>query len=187
MREAVRPEFSRPIQVDALAPGVNEFRIAADAGEREALARRLGVVAVNALTAEFRLIPEEGKGAVRLSGTLKAEITQTCVVTLEPLTSRIDASVERVYALDAVEETSGHVSNLRELEELPDPIVGGAIDIGEAAAEELALEIDPFPKRSGASFGGYADPASPVDGRSGRADGPFAVLAKLKGGAGEDG
>lgn len=183
----VAPEFSRPVKVRSLEPGVNELRIEADAGEREALARRFDLVAIGDLAATIRLTPDAARRTVRLEGNLTAEITQTCVVTLEPIERRIEAPIERLYADDAPRELAGDVTALDEIEDLPDPIVGGAIDVGEAAAEQLALEIDPFPRRADARFRGYMDAAGPPDSMEARPQGPFAVLAKLKGRSNEDG
>lgn len=176
------PEFSRAVQVRSLEPGVNELRIEADAGEREALARRFDLVAIGGLAATIRLTSDATGRTVRLEGNLTAEITQTCVVTLEPIERHIEAPIERLYADDALRELAGDVTALDEIE-----AVGGAIDVGEAAAEQLALEIDPFPRRADARFPGYADGAGPPDSVEARPQGPFAVLAKFKGRSNEDG
>ena len=55
------------------------------------------------------------------------------------------------------------------------PIENGAIDLGEAAAETLALALDPFPRSPG------ADAALAEAGVLGESEaGPFAALADLK-------
>ena len=57
--------------------------------------------------------------------------------------------------------------------EAPDdiPYGGGSIDLGEAAAEQLALALDPYPRRPGAVL---AETTAAAD-RS-----PFAALARLQ-------
>jgi hypothetical protein len=73
-------EFSRPVALTNLAGG--EIRIMAGTDERVELARRLGLVALDSLHATVCLEPEENGGIVRLRGTLRADVTQACVVLL---------------------------------------------------------------------------------------------------------
>jgi len=59
----------------------------------------------------------------------------------------------------------------------PEPLIGGAVDLGAIATEFLVLGVDPYPRKPGAVF----DP--PQDHKPD--GGPFAALAKLtKGGDG---
>ena len=90
------PEFSRTVALTDLAGG--EIRIDAEAGERAALARRLGLVALDSLDATVRLVVKEGGDVVRLRGTLRADVTQSCVVTLEPVRSSVEVPFERHYS-----------------------------------------------------------------------------------------
>jgi hypothetical protein len=48
------------------------------------------------------------------------------------------------------------------------PYAGGAIDLGEATSEQLALALDPFPRKPGAAFSNDEAEAP---------GGPFAALA----------
>ena len=56
-------------------------------------------------------------------------------------------------------------------DDTPDPLVGGAIDLGAIASEFLTLGIDPYPRSPGASFS-EPEPAP-------EAPGPFAVLRQV--------
>ena len=62
------------------------------------------------------------------------------------------------------------------LDDLPDPIVNGRIDLGSLAAEILVVGLDPHPRKPGVAF---ADPA-PDAGEAPDAS-PFAALRALKG------
>ena len=59
---------------------------------------------------------------------------------------------ERIYSTEVKDEWEGLGDGGREInltiddDEVPEPLVGGIIDLGEAATEHLALEIDPFPR-----------------------------------------
>lgn len=172
------PELSRPTLTESLKPGVKDIRIEADARERAALARRFGIVSIESLAAVLRLAVRADRRSVRVSGTIAADVTQTCVVSLEPMKNHIDAPIERLYGEDVQEESVGSVLYLDDLEDVPEPIVAGAIDVGEAVAEQLALELDPFPRRPGVTFEGYR--AGDGKGTQEGEQGPFAVLARIK-------
>ena len=57
-------------------------------------------------------------------------------------------------------------------EEAPDLIEEGRIDLGQYAVEQLALSLDPFPRKEGAEF---VQPPEPTE------ISPFSVLRSLKG------
>ena len=59
----------------------------------------------------------------------------------------------------------------------PEPVSGGAIDLGETVAQQFALALDPYPRCPDASIealGAEPQGARPEEG------GPFAALARLK-------
>ena len=61
------------------------------------------------------------------------------------------------------------------LDESPEPLVGGVIDIGEAVTQQLVLALDPYPRKPGAV------PPAPMEGDTGLPEnGPFAALSALK-------
>jgi len=167
----IAPEFSRPVAVDELAPGGSDFAIEANEAERAALANRLGILAIDSLAADIRLVPL-GRGMARLEGHVVAELRQACVVTLAEVPAKIDETFERLYApadAGAPEEVVVHLDE----GEIPDPLVGGAIDIGEAAAEQVALALDPYPRAPGVEFRPPADDDAPPPH-------PFDALRSLK-------
>ncbi|MBX9588847.1 MAG: DUF177 domain-containing protein [Hyphomonadaceae bacterium] len=151
---------------------------AASPEEREGIARALDLLACSSLTARYTLSPR-GEGHFRLTGTLKALIEQSCVVTLEPLTSEIAES----FSVDYWPETeipapSGGVVDVHDEPDL-EPIVAGRIKVGRVIFESLANAIDLFPRKPGVTF---EAPQSPPDqGGASKSDGPFAALAKVKG------
>ncbi|MBE0530146.1 MAG: DUF177 domain-containing protein [Rhodospirillales bacterium] len=173
MEKQDTPEFSRTVAVETVKEEA-AFAIEATPAEREYLARRLGVVSVDLLTADLRLIRMMG-AMVRLEGQLAAEVTQSCVVTLAPVHSRIAATVDRRYGPpEALAETDSEDVGLED-DDVPEVLVNGVIDLGEAVAEQLALEIDPFPRAEGAEFPGYASGPVPTE----TTKSPFAALGDL--------
>lgn len=137
--------LSRPVVVNRLPPEGTEVVVEASAEERAALARDFDLVALDRLVGRFRLAGSAHRIAV--TGSVEAEIVQTCVVTLEPFPSRVAEEVDVDFSdADAFRHTDAEDA------EMPDPIVNGTIDLGHLAAEFLALGLDPYPKKPGAAF-----------------------------------
>ena len=139
------PEWSRPIRIDTIGEGERNVAIEADADERRRLAGRFVLLAIDRLEAQFTLRREGG--AIVAAGRVTADVTQACSITAEPLPAQVDEPVELrfVEAYAGEEELELSADALDTL-----PIEGGAIDLGEAAAETMALALDPFPRAPGA-------------------------------------
>jgi len=172
-------EFSRIVPVDRLEQGEVDEAIAAREAERQALAQRFGLLALDSLSAQVSLRRIGHGPAVRVEGRLTAEVTQSCVVSLEPVASHIE---ENFSLLFAPEGRSGATAALEgghdiEAEEWPEPIIEGRIDIGEAVAQQLALALDPYPRRAGVRL---EDVIGKQEAKAEeRSASPFAVLARL--------
>ncbi|WP_294335123.1 DUF177 domain-containing protein [uncultured Sphingomonas sp.] len=137
------PEFSRPHRLDQIGAGESEVQITADEAERAALSRRFGLKSIDTLNAVYHL-RRDAQGVVA-RGHLSARLTQLCVVTDDPL----PAKVEQDFAIRFVPETTSPGEDEVELSEDECDTVfytGGTIDLGEAAAETMALELDPYPR-----------------------------------------
>jgi uncharacterized metal-binding protein YceD (DUF177 family) len=145
--------FRRLVRVDALPEDGQTLAIEANASEREALASLYKVPAIAALTATLRL-ERAAHGGARVSGAVHAELTQICVVSLEPFAATVDEDIDVRFAPRPQAE-SGH--RQRETfsfadEDEPDPIIEGKIDVGALAAEFVALGLDPYPRKPGVEF-----------------------------------
>ena len=172
-------EFSRLVPVDRLGEVEITEEISAEPGERAALARRFGLLSLDRLSATLRLERAGARNLVRVDGRLAAEVTQACVVTLEPVGAHLEKDFTLLYDLDAAAaqgESEGEAEGAREVmvepeaEEPPEPVGPHGIDLGEAVAQQLAIALDPYPRAPGAAL--------PEEPRA--ADGPFAVLESLK-------
>jgi len=142
----VKPELHRPLPVARIgADGLNRV-VEASPTECAALAARLGVPAVLGLTCRFDLKPGRD-GVVAARGRLNARVVQNCVVTLDDFETTVaeDFTVRFLPEADQAEEL-----DLEADDEIP--IRDGVIDLGEAAAEQLALAIDPYPRCPGAKL-----------------------------------
>ena len=177
------PEFARVVQLRQIRdlPGF-DFDISPSPAEAAALARLLGAQAVRKLRFAGRLTPA-AKGGWRLEAALGATVVQTCVVSLEPVTTRIDETVRRALLPSGAAAAEVVVSpeDDDEIEPLRD-----RIDLGRIATEALALTLPAYPRKAGATLAGVdgladdpaGDPAAADDDDD--APRPFAALAALR-------
>jgi uncharacterized metal-binding protein YceD (DUF177 family) len=173
--QGVPAEFSRVFRVDELPPGGLSVTLTAEPTEREALARRFGLLALHALTATARLVPRPGSRSgrsVTVEGRFEAEVEQECVVTLEPVRNVVADRFAVMFAESAVPSEAELLLDA-EGEDPPEPLVDGAFDLGEAVAELVALAIEPYPRAPGAVF------EAPAAGAEPEKVSPFAVLRRL--------
>lgn len=139
------PEWSRPVRIDTIGEGERTVSIEADADERRRLAGRFGLLGVDRLEARFALRREGA--AILASGSVAADVTQACSITGEPLSAGVDEAVDLRFVDDLVGDDEEVELSTDALDTLP--IEGGTIDLGEAAAETMALALDPFPRAPG--------------------------------------
>ncbi len=152
------------------------FELAPEAEARALLADELGITAIRKLRFTGRIIPE-GRRDWRLEGELGATVVQPCVVTLEPVTTRIDEKVMRRYLADLPPPPPGETESPDDdsIEELPE-----TLDLAEVMAESLALALPLFPRAADAAPGdaeALPPGAAPIDSTENR---PFEALKGLR-------
>lgn len=129
--------------------------VEADAAQREALAEAHGLLSVESYRAEM-LVSAWKRSGVRVSGRVTADITQACVVTLEPVTAHIDEAVEGVFLPQdsklARFDQEGEMLLDAEGPDSPEVFTGDTIDAGALAEEFFGLAIDPYPRKPDASL-----------------------------------
>jgi len=140
------PGRTPPLRLDQLPPHRDtEFDIRPDAEARAAIARTLGAERVRKLRFSGRLHPL-GQGDWALEGHLGATVVQPCVVTLEPVVTRIDLPVERRYVADLAEPSGEEVEMPEDVTVEPLP---RRLDLEEVMVEELALALPDYPRAEG--------------------------------------
>jgi uncharacterized metal-binding protein YceD (DUF177 family) len=166
-----RPDlvFSHPLAIADLPPEGAAVTLVPDEAERAALARHVDALAVPRLVAELKATPD-GKGGVAIEGDLAATVRQTCVVSLEPFDNTVNEHLDLRFLPEGT--ASAGAEETADERDAADIISDGVIDLGAIVAEFLALGVDPYPRRPGATF---AAPQYEDGGSS-----PFAALAKLK-------
>lgn len=164
-------EFARPQRVDTIGDDARTIEVDADAQERAALAKRFDLIGIEKLTGKFA-IRRDAAGIVA-EGRVEAAVTQACSITGDPLSATVDEPVALRFVpevdagQDEVELGDGDIDVI--------PYDGGTIDLGEVAAETMALALDPFPR------GPNAEAALKEAGvLTEEQAGPFSALAALK-------
>lgn len=181
------PEFSRPVAVDDLLEA-DTMTGEAEEEERGALSTRFGLLSLDSLTYAIRARP--WRGGVRLTGTVRAQAQQACVVTLTPVQTTISEDISRgfiprAHLPDYEPNAEYELADDPEIGDAPEPL-DEMIDLGEIAAETLALALPVWPRAADAALEKTtaappgADPIREADIK------PFAALAALRKNSDED-
>jgi len=183
--------WSVPIAVAEIPETGRRFDLTPDAATRDAIAKIAGVTALPRLEAGFDLT-RYGNDGLHVVGRVSATVGQTCVVTLEPIQNEVDEAIDLVFmpqpisAAEADKPEQPRATHLDDddidediaIDDVPEVLRDGAVDLGAIAVEFLMLGTDPYPRKPGAVFAAppAGDPASH----------PFAALAALKKGEGSN-
>jgi uncharacterized metal-binding protein YceD (DUF177 family) len=179
MSEQKSPEqaWSFPVAIGQVPESGRRVDMIADAGTRAAIAKTAKLAALPHLEAGFDLT-RHGADGLRVTGRVQAAVVQHCVVTLEPIESTVDETIDLLFLPDSPVASEVVVAGLQavEGEDPPETLQDGMVDLGAVATEFLLLGLDPYPRKPDAVFEAPAtgDPAG----------NPFAVLAALKNGGG---
>ncbi|MDE2012467.1 MAG: DUF177 domain-containing protein [Alphaproteobacteria bacterium] len=174
-----RPPLERFYDLADLSEAGDEVRIVAGPDDLPVLARWAGVDKVErfeAVVTLSRLSPSR----FLYKADLLAELVQNCVVTLEPVKSRLTRSFSRTlhvlprHARPRPEEEGGGALTLAAGEdEAPEEIESPRYDLAAPLLEELVLGVDPYPRAPGVEFAPPQEPAAAKES-------PFAALKSLK-------
>ena len=164
--------FAHHLRLDQIRDG-ERIDLTADETERAAICGRLGIEAVDRLDAHASL--SRDGDVVRVEGRLAASLTQSCVITRDPVATHVDQPFELLFM---PAPAPGGPDEEIELGAQDCDVVfydGGVIDLGSAIADTLALALDPYP-RSASADAALKEAGVMTEERAG----PFAVLAKLR-------
>lgn len=175
-QECEKP-LSRLLSMTEVSPDGLKIDIVASPAERGALARFNDLADVLSFEAKLEARRWRGDG-LNVTGEIHARVRQTCVATLEEFDSDVVAPVELRFAppADAAPANRRRRQETEpprdaDAEDEPDPLIGGAVDLGLVASEFFTLALDPYPRKPGAAFEDSAEPEATPDNVS-----PFAAL-----------
>ena len=164
----VVPELHRPVTIDHIAGLTGSVvEVTASPEECAAIALRMSIPGVTAFTCRFELTrAQDGRaGEVVADGVLTCELIRECVVTLDDFPTRMRERFRVRFVPAGLESEDDDIDGDDEI-----AYAGVTIDLGEAAVEQLALSLDPYPRKPGAVI----PKAYQAD-----ASGPFAALARI--------
>ena len=164
--------WSAPLKLHELSRGPVRLRLAPDEAERAAVAKRLSLQGLPALTADVTVKP--WLDGVEITGRFEAVVDQVCGVTLDAFEQPLEGEIE-VHAVPAgsphaAASDGGELELDPDAPDAPDILAGDAVDVAAYVVEHLALEIDPFPRKPGAEFDYQPEEVETS---------PFAALKKL--------
>ncbi|CAN5210798.1 DUF177 domain-containing protein [soil metagenome] len=167
MRSFSELPFSDVIRVNEIGAGISRTLMPDDATLAR-IARTLDLASLETFEAEITVAP--ARDGWTLSGRVRAQAEQTCGITLEPLPVRIDQRFS-IGLIETAPPTEDDEVEVAVDDDAPDVIEDGRIDLGQYAVEQLALTLDPFPRKPGAEF---VQPDEPAE------ISPFAVLKAFR-------
>ncbi|RRI00950.1 DUF177 domain-containing protein [Mesorhizobium tamadayense] len=136
--------------------------VEADARQRAALAAEHDLLSVESYRAELHVASWKRNG-VKVSGRVEADITQACIVTLDPVAAHIDEPVEALFLPEHSKlgregfEGGGEIVLDADGPDSPETFSGDTIDVGALAEQFFVLAIDPYPRKPGASIEAAGD------------------------------
>jgi uncharacterized metal-binding protein YceD (DUF177 family) len=158
-------EFHRPISLDRIGPNGLQVVVEARPEERQALANRLRIPSVLSVRCAFELT-RGLVGSIEARARLQARIVQICVVSLDEFEAEIDEPFSLRFVPAGTESDDPDPESDDEV-----PYAGHVLDLGETAAEQLALSLDPYPRRTDAELPAQEDETT---------EHPFAALGALR-------
>lgn len=159
---AEKAEWSYLVEIEEIGAEPKTYTFEADERERVDLARRMGLVSIEAVKVGMTVQRVAG-GVIHAMGHICADVTQSCVVSLAPVVAHIEDEFEGWFGDRAKAVSFAKARNEREakkahaeleiLEEAidPEPIVNGKADLGELATQYFSLAINPYPRAEGVS------------------------------------
>ena len=152
------------------------FTLEPTAPERKAIAQALGISDVRKLRFVGNIAPSGGRDW-RLQATLGATVVQSCVISLEPVTTRIDEEITRLYSADLPEIDAPEIEMPED--ETVDPLPA-SLDIAHVMIEALSLALPAYPRADGARLETTVFSEPGVKAMSDDDAKPFAGLSALK-------
>lgn len=163
MSEILESEWTHLIDADDVADKIVRLSITPDKEARKNLLRRLSISGVDSLKADLELERQQGGMVIHVKGHVLATLQQACVVSLDPIETKINETFEawfsdseQAVALAKVKhdkqvKANGETKIMNEHED-PEAIIDGQIDLGELVTQHLSLAIDPYPHKEGVEY-----------------------------------
>ena len=161
-------ELFRPVSVAKIGAAGLTVAVRATPEECAGLAGRMDIPAIRSLECTFRLTREGDGVSIAAAGELRAIVDRVCAISAEAFETPVQDSFTIRFVPAGMERDDPDPALEDEI-----PYEHDSLDLGEAAAEQLALALDPYPRMPGAALPEIED-----DGDAS----PFAILRRGKDG-----
>lgn len=171
----MQKKFSYPIKIDELKQSEYTFVLDADKDELVDICSVLQVENVLQFRSSIKLKYNQREHLLKVWGHVAAELELKSVISLENFEQKYDVPFELYF------DTKATYHDIKELgadinADIPDIVENGTINLADIAMEQIALQIDDYPRAKGEVFEYRCVGAdAPVE-----KENPFAILQKLK-------
>ena len=167
--------FSYPLKLEDMSSATQKYVLKANKNNLEYITNVMQVPAVKSFTAEINVQLHKKEHVIDVFGVVDSEIEQTSVISLDNFVKPYHVEFQMKF------DTKMTPADIKELDfdlndDVPDILDNGQIDLASIAMEQLALEIDDFPRKEGEVFSFKSE----FDEETTLASNPFAVLKKIK-------
>lgn len=188
MTKHTEPEgagLSYPVSVAHVPTKGIPLKIEANEKERALLAQNHELQSVHSFSADI-LITQWKKDGIKVRGHIEAQITQTCIATLEPINAMVSEDLDTIFVPEHSRlarirlDESGEMLIDAEGPDIPETFTGDVIDIWAVIEEFFELAIDPYPRKSDVDYIEIIADEDEEDEEIIKPDSPFAGLSKLR-------
>lgn len=172
----MQKNFSFPVKIDELNQNTYRYVLEPDADELADITQILQVEDVKSFRGEVSLKFNKKENMLRVWGNVSALVVLQSVISLENFEKAIATPFELWF------DTKATYRDIREMEptindEVPDIIENGEINLADICIEQIALNLEDYPRAEGEvfNFSDYVKNESEEV-----KENPFAVLKKLK-------
>ena len=171
----MQKNFSYPVKTDELNQNQYKYVIHADKDELEDITRILQVESVRRFHAEVYLKKFPKENLLKVWGTVEARIELKSVISLETFFNNMKVPFELNF------DTVATYQDIRDEDtdindDVPDIIINNTINLADICIEQIALNLDDYPRAEGEVF----DYSKYDNSEPEKKENPFAVLKKLK-------
>ena len=157
MAKHKKDQLSMDINVQVLPSKGLKIKLEPDAKQLKLLAKEADVASIERFDCDIEFRRWQKKG-VSVTGKIFAQVTQQCVVTLEPVKNEVYEEIDRVFVpqnsryLKPKLDEAGEIVVDYDGRDEPEPYGGVTLDAWQIVLEHFILGIDPFPRKEGVEF-----------------------------------
>ncbi len=170
----MQKNFSYPLKLEDIKQSVQKYKLKASKEDLAYIAEVMKVPAVKSFTSEINVQLHGKERIINVWGTIHAEIEHVSVISLECFVRPYD--IDFAMKFDTSSQSAKQVAEFDIEDEIVDSLKDGGIDLGAIALEQLALELDDFPRQEGEVFNFKSE----FDEETTANANPFSILKKIK-------